>query len=284
MSTGPEYVPLDIRVPVDRELAERVPDRIRADGILDIGTDPSYPPMEYLTLDGALTGADVDLALAIAATLDLEPVFTLEAFTALESGVRARRFEMGIAALSIAAGQQLATDATLYFTAGTRLVRPRGSQLSLDDLCDTTIATQEGSIQVDLLAEQSRLCQLASRPPVTVLAQETQEEVTESLLAGDVDGMLADSPVAQSAVRDHPDELELTGATYDPLPYGILTSDADSAFGVVVLETVNHLIAEGIYGEILASYGIEEGAVSEAILLQAGSSFLVTPQDATANP
>lgn len=277
LNTGIEYVPLDFTVRTNKELADRVPDRIRTDRILDIGTDPSYPPMEYTLPDGRITGVDIELAVAIAQTLDLEPIFNLEAFTALESGVRARRFELGIAALSISPAQVLATDAIHYFLAGTRLVRPRNSELTFEDMCGLTIGALEGSIQVDTLTALSEACQTAGKEPITIFAAEDQSVVTQALLDGETAGMVADSPVAQTAVRDNAGEIELTGTTYDPLPYGMLTNAADPAFGVVVLDTVNYLIETGVYDRILSNYGIEEGAVEQAVLVPAGVAFATSP-------
>lgn len=276
-NVGIEYVPLDFAVETNRELADRVPDRIRVDGALSIGTDPSFPPMEYTLPDGRITGVDIELALAIAETLDLDPVFSLEAFTALESGVRARRFELGIAALSIAPDQILATDAVIYFVAGTQLVRPRGSDLAYGNLCGRTIGTLEGAIQVDTLNALSAVCVAVNQEPIIVFAAEDQSVVTQALLDEQIDGMVTDSPVAQTVARDNASRLELTGTTYDPLPYAMLTNADDPGFGTVLLNALNYLIETGVYDRILSSYGIEEGAVSQGIRVPAGTPFKSIP-------
>ena len=64
-STQPSASP-SVDSSVVEELARRVPERIGVDGALTFGTDPSFPPMESLTTEGALTGADIALAEAIA--------------------------------------------------------------------------------------------------------------------------------------------------------------------------------------------------------------------------
>ena len=74
---GVPTAPLPTTVATDRELADRVPYQLRNRGVLDIGTDPPYRPMEYLTSDGRLTGVDVHLAQAIAAKLHLAAAFSL---------------------------------------------------------------------------------------------------------------------------------------------------------------------------------------------------------------
>ncbi|HEX5877901.1 MAG TPA: transporter substrate-binding domain-containing protein, partial [Actinomycetota bacterium] len=58
---------------VDEALAAKVPDAIKSDGKVLIGTDASYAPNEFLDADGkTVVGWDVDLFNAVAAKLGLQ--------------------------------------------------------------------------------------------------------------------------------------------------------------------------------------------------------------------
>ena len=58
---------------VDSALAAKVPDAIKSDGKITIGTDPTYATSEFLDTDGkTVVGFDVDLFDAVAAKLGLE--------------------------------------------------------------------------------------------------------------------------------------------------------------------------------------------------------------------
>ena len=271
--------PLAHEVRRDDALAQQVPQWVRQDGVLTIGTDPSFPPMEDVLPDGRLTGIDIQLASAIAQTLGLRPAFRLDAFTAIEPGVRAGRFEMGIAALSVAPGQRLSTDAVLYFQAGSQLVRPIGSGVVPDALCGLPVGTPEGSVQIQQLVADSAACIEAGAAPIAIIAGETQEAATRDLLAGRTAALLTDSPVAQVAVREHPEALELAGPAAAPLPYAILVPQAQTAgsLGVPVLNAVNRLIGSSVYTAILDDAGITDGAVPQAVLVRAGIPIPADP-------
>lgn len=266
--TGPEAVPLQGRVDKVDEIADLVPGRIANDGILDIGTDPSYPPMEFFEPEGdRITGVDIDLALAISAVLDLRPVFALEAFTGLEASVRSRGVELGIAALTVPSTRSLSTDAVIYLRAGTQLAVRTGSAARPNQLCGFAIATLEGSIQVRDLARRSRACVEDGGSPIRVLTYGTQEQVTAAVRESIADGMLADSPVVQWAVVQHPEDLVPRGRPTNVSPYGILTNANERQFAQAVAAAVDHLIDTGVYEEILLRWGVVEGAVPAAYVV-----------------
>lgn len=274
---GVPTAPLPTTVATDRELADRVPYQLRNRGVLDIGTDPPYRPMEYLTSDGRLTGVDVHLAQAIAAKLHLAAAFSLEAFSALTTGVRVGRFDLGVAALSVSPGESLPVDAVLYLESGTRLVRSATSDAELDDLCGRAVGALEGSAQVADLAAASIACTDAGREPITVRAAGTVEEVARGVLLGNAEALVADSPVAQSIARDYPAELEVTGDVGSPRPLAMLIDPAVPGLADLVADALDALIADGSYDAILAAEGVVEGAAARAIVLRAGDTFDVSP-------
>lgn len=271
---GAAAVPLALPVAADPALAAAVPEAITADGFLDIGTDPSYRPMEYTDSTGRLTGVDIQLAQAIAATLDLQPVFVLEAFTALESGIRAGRFELGVAAISVQPGESLDTDGVLYLASGTLLARSVTSDATLADLCGRSVAALEGSTQLTALAAQARSCRADGRAGITVVAGETQDGVTRSVLVGRAEAMVGDSPVVQASVRRYSEELELVEGLADPAPLAMLAPAGDG-FAEVVSRVLDGLIADGTYAAILASGGLLEGALDSTVVLPAGTALPV---------
>jgi polar amino acid transport system substrate-binding protein len=275
-TAGAAAVPLAFPVEADPALAAAVPEEIAADGFLDIGTDPSYRPMEYTDSTGRLTGVDIQLAQAIAATLDLRPIFVLEAFTALESGIRAGRFELGAAAISVQPGESLDTDGVLYLSSGTLLARSVASDATLADLCGRSVAALEGSTQLTALAAQAGTCRADGRAGITVVAGETQEAVTRSVLVGEAEAMVGDSPVVQASVRSYPGELELVDGRADPAPLAMLTPPGDG-FAEVVSRVLDGLIADGTYAAILASGGLVEGAVDTTAVLPAGTALPAEP-------
>ena len=267
---GPEAVPGPVPVATVPALAEMVPKRVRLDGFLDIGADPSYPPMEFLEPGSArLTGVDVDLAQAIADVLGLDAVFILEAFTAMPSAVRSGRVELGIAALSTSVPPPEGVDAVLYLDTATQATAATGSGFTGGRLCGYRVAAQEGTRQVQRLIERSAACPTTDDDPIRILTYETQQAVTRAVLRGAADAMLSDTPVATFAVQQNPQELRTVGPRTDPAPYGALTSATTPGLARAVAAALDHLIDEGVYAQIMQRYGLSEGFVERAEVVRA---------------
>lgn len=268
-TTGPQpQLEQPVRPTVVPALAEQVPGRIAKDGALTIGTDPSYPPMEFVSADtGELQGADVDLARAVASVLGLEPRFEDEAFSALTDSVRTGRIELAVSSLTVPPDKPSAADAVLYFRSGNQLVASEsGSGVTPTSLCGTTVATVEGSTQVRDLTRMSTACRAADAPGITIEALSDQDQVTAATLTSDVDAMLTDTPVAQYAVAQNPGRLTLSGRPFNPAPFGMLSPPELSQFTRAVRGAVEHLIREGYYQTTLRRWGIVDGAVQQATI------------------
>lgn len=250
---------------VDR-LADLVPRQVASDQTLTVGTDPSYPPMEFIGASGTtVEGVDIDLAGAVATVLGLRAQFENEAFSALPTSVRTGRVEMAASSLTITPGTPIDTDAILYFRSGSQLVGAGSSSgLSPSTLCGRTIAALEGSVQVRDLARRSRQCRSGGEPPLTIEARSDQEQVTTAVLSGRADGMFTDSPVAQFAVRQHPGQLTAVGRPVNPAPFGMITPPEYPRFAKAVFGAMQYLIESGYYDAVLQRWQVADGAVARA--------------------
>lgn len=251
---------------LDERLARLVPEAVRTDGTLTIGTDPSYPPMEFTTPDGSeIQGVDVDLASAIATVLGLTPEFTEDAFTALSVAVRAGRVELGMSALTVRPRHRL-TDAVLYYRSGSQLVSSSNSapDLTPNTMCNQSIAVLEGSYQVVHLKRFSRACVRRGDSPITIEARSDQTQVTRATLSASVAGMLSDRPVALWTVREYPGRLDLAGATFARAPLGIIAAPELRRLTRAVRGALQQLIESGYYHQVLRTWSVSEGAVPSA--------------------
>ncbi len=249
-------------------ISDHVPGAMSRDGLLTIGTDPSYPPMEFVSADGAsVEGADIDLASAVATVLGLRPDFEDEAFSALNDSVRTGRTELAVSSLTVPPDQPTRSDAVLYFRSANQLVAGDAAPgLTPKNLCGRTITTLEGSTQVHSLTDLSRECRKQGSEGITIEALSDQDQVTQAVLTDRVDGMLSDTPIAQFAVTQHPGRLSLAGQPFDPAPFGMLTPPEFSRFTKAVRAAVQHLIDTGYYQHVLDRWGIADGAVERATI------------------
>src|SRR5215471_10860039 len=82
---------------VDSALAAKVPASIKSAGTINIGTDSTYAPSEFLDTDGkTVIGFDVDLFNAVAGKLGLKTNWQSAKFDDIIPGVTSGKYNIGV--------------------------------------------------------------------------------------------------------------------------------------------------------------------------------------------
>jgi polar amino acid transport system substrate-binding protein len=250
---------------VDQALADKVPDAIKSDGVISVGSDSTYPPSEFLDTDGkTIIGFDVDLFDAVAAKLGLETKWTTAGFDALIQNVASGKFEAGVSSFTINPEREQEALMVSYFNAGTQWATEAGnpSGISPDDACGHKVAVQKGTVQVDDLEARSKACEKAGKDGITIDQYAAQTDATNAAISGKDDAVLADSPVMAYAVDQTEGQLELLGDIYDAAPYGYVFSKDQAALAEAVQGALQALIDDGSYQKILDEWGVGQGAIT----------------------
>jgi len=250
---------------VDEALAAKVPDAIKSDGKVLIGTDASYAPNEFLDADGkTVVGWDVDLFNAVAAKLGLQTEWQSATFDAIIPGVQSGKYEMGISSFTINDERKQQVNMVSYFSAGTQWGAKKGNPVGVqpDDACGKKVAVQTGTVQeTEDLPQRDKDCKSAGKPAISIDSYQDQGQATAAVVSGKDDGMLADSPVIAYAVKQTNGQLELLGDIYDSAPYGYVIKKDQTEFAQAVADAVKALITDGTYKTILDKWGVGAGAI-----------------------
>jgi polar amino acid transport system substrate-binding protein len=250
---------------VDEALAAKVPDTIKSDGKVLIGTDASYAPNEFLDADGkTVVGWDVDLFNAVAAKLGLKTEYQSATFDAIIPGVQSGKYEMGISSFTINDERKQQVNMASYFSAGTQWGTKTGNPTGVqpDDACGKKVAVQTNTVQdTEDLPKRDEACTAAGKPAITVDRYQRQDQATAAVVSGKDDAMLADSPVLAYAVKQTNGQLELLGDIYDAAPYGYVIEKDQTEFAQAVADAVQALITDGTYKTILDKWGVGAGAI-----------------------
>jgi polar amino acid transport system substrate-binding protein len=252
---------------VDEALAAKVPDEIKSDGKIVIGTEASYAPNEFLDTDGkTVVGWDVDLFNAVAAKLGLKTEYQSATFDAIIPGVQSGKYEMGISSFTINDERKEQVNMTSYFSAGTQWGTKKGNPTGVqpDNACGKKVAVQTNTVQdTEDLPKRQEACQSAGSPEITVDRYQRQDQATAAVVSGKDDAMLADSPVLAYAVKQTNGQLELLGDIYDAAPYGYVIEKEQTEYAQAVADAVAALISDGTYKTILEKWGVEAGAITD---------------------
>jgi polar amino acid transport system substrate-binding protein len=252
---------------VDDALAARVPETIKSDGKILIGTDASYAPNEFLDTDGkTVIGFDVDLFNAVAAKLGLTTEWQSAAFAAIIPGIQSGKYEAGVSSFTINDERKQQVNMVSYFSAGTQWGTKTGNPAAVqpDDACGKKVAVQTDTVQdTEDLPKRLDACQSAGKPAITIDRYQRQDQATAAVVSGKDDAMLADSPVVAYAVKQTNGQLELLGDIYDAAPYGYVVKKDQTEFAQVLADAVGALITDGTYRTILTKWGVDAGAIDD---------------------
>jgi polar amino acid transport system substrate-binding protein len=254
---------------VDAALAAKVPDALKSDGKLVVGTDATYAPSQFLDTDGkTIIGFDVDLFNAVAGKLGLKAEFQSAPFDSIIPGVTSKKYEVGVSSFTVNDERKQTANMVSYFSAGTQWATKKGnpSGVQPDNACGKKVAVQTGTVQVDDITAKNKACTDAGKPAIKIDQYQAQTDATAAVVSGKNDAMLADSPVCAYAVKQTNGQLELLGEIYDSAPYGYVVPKDQQAFAEVLRDAVKAVIADGSYLAVLQKWGVEAGAIDAPAL------------------
>jgi polar amino acid transport system substrate-binding protein len=272
-TTGGDEPTTDASAPtiaVDEAAAALLPAEIADSGKLVVGTDAAYPPNEYKDADGNPIGWDVDLVEALGAKLGLEVEYEIASFDKIIPSITGGTMDMGMSSFTDNAERQQQVDFVDYYSAGILWAAPAGKPVDPDDACGLKVAVQATTYEhTDELPAKSQACTDAGKPAIEITPFDTQDAAANAVVLGQADAMSADSPVTGYAIAQTDGKLEAAGDVFDSAPYGFPVAKG-SELAAAVQAAMQSLIDDGTYGDILAEWGVESGAV-DTIEINAGT-------------
>ncbi|MFI6844813.1 ABC transporter substrate-binding protein [Kitasatospora sp. NBC_00085] len=254
----------------DPSLAALVPADAKSAGKLVVAADASYAPNEFQDASGKIIGMDVDLANAIGQKLGLAVDVQNSPFTAIIPGIAANKFQLGMSSFTDTKEREATVDMVTYFLAGTSAAVKKGNpdKIDINNLCGKKIAVQTGTTQADSIKDTiNPACVAAGKPPVPNDGDkfDLQTDVTQAVVSGRDQVMLADSPVIDYAIKQTNGQLEQLGSVEGKAPYGIVLAKG-ATLTPAVQGAVQSLMNDGTYKKILEKWGVQAGAIDKSVV------------------
>ncbi|MEV6198316.1 ABC transporter substrate-binding protein [Streptomyces sp. NPDC051920] len=261
-------------------LAGKLPADIKKAGVIKVGSDIAYPPVEYME-NGKAVGIDPDIADALGKQLGVKFEFQNGKFDQLIVGLQSKRFNAVMSAMSDTKDRQNGIDSDTgkkagngidfvdYFTAGTSILvqkgNPKGIQ-SLDDLCGKVVALQKGTTSEGIAKAQSTKCTKDGKKAITLQTFDTDPEALLRLKQGASVADLNDFPVAayNAKTSGGGKDFEVVGDQIEAGPYGIGVSKESTQLRDALQAAMTAIIENGDYAKILEKWNVKDGAVTEA--------------------
>ncbi len=227
--------------------------RIKADGVLRVATDASYPPFSAVDANGNLFGFDIDLAEALGRRLGVRVEFENLAYDALLAAVASGRNDAVISAFTPQPDKlDEAAFTRPYFVSGTVAVVRASGGLEIKDWAawaqGKRLAVEYGA-GGDVVARQWAR-QVAA---VNVLPQPTAQDALTALLNGVADAALVDAISAYEFLQAHPG-LALAGPPVEPELYAIAVSARSRELLPALDRALAEMEADGTLPELRAKW------------------------------
>ena len=258
-------------------------DQLAFPGILTVCIDIPYPPQEFFDAEGNPTGADPDIAAALAQRLGLADRVENSVFSTIIEAVTSGKCDIIISAQNITTDRLGQVNMIPYFQAGQAFVVAKGNPAGIHtelDLCGKKAAAETGTTEVDYVngtgdyagGGLNKKCAAAGKAAVNMHEYEKDTDALLALSSGQVDAYFADSPVAGYYTVQQPDQFELSGVTVEVAQEGISVPKDKPELGAALVTALKAMMTDGSYLQILTKYGLQDGAVDiSEVSLKTGS-------------
>jgi len=244
-----------------------LPAKVRTTGVIKVGSEVAYPPMEFLAADGRTPqGFDIDLFTAVAAKLGAKAQFENTKFDSILIGVQSGRYDVGLSAFTVNRERLGSVNMVSYLSVGTQWVAKKGNAAGVDpsDACGKRIAVQTATTQEKDVRAKSAACQKVGRPAIDILAEQDGQLPFNDVLTGKADGALSDLVVVADVQRKTNGQLETVGDSYGTAPFGFAVAEKDPAFAQALATATNQLIADGTYAKLATTWNVENAKVTRS--------------------
>jgi polar amino acid transport system substrate-binding protein len=273
-------------------IAAEVPDSVKSQSPLQIATDATYAPNEFINPDtGAIQGWDIDLGNQLCKVMGLVCTFNNVTFDDIIAQLKAStpseqaggdkpRYQFSLSSWTPTSDRENSgIDFISYYKAGEAwLVKASGGATisSAADMCGKTVAVESGTTEeTDAwgymgqkvggtpIAGDTDNCTKAGKSDIKVTGFATQTQANSALISGRADIGWLDQPVADYQVKQTGGKLKIGGQPCSVSPYGIAIVKG-SALERALTDAVKYLIDNGYYHTILQNWNVTDGAIASS--------------------
>lgn len=237
---------------------------LMAPGYLTVGSDTTYPPMEYPDPNNPSTyvGTDVDLADAIAKSMGLKGAHVVKgSFDALIPSLQAKRYDVVMSSLNDTPARAKLVTFVDYMTASEAILVKKGSPIHADSyasLCGKTVSVQRGTTEQDGLTAANAKC----TSKINIQIYQADTDAFQAFAAGHTDAYTSDLPVIANYAAKAKGKYVLAGkAITAGENYGIAIRKGEPKLTAAIRAGLSHIRADGQYTRILKKWGVADAAM-----------------------
>ncbi len=199
----------------DKAAGDRL-DVVKEKGVLRMGTEPTYPPMEFTDDNGKIIGFDADLMAHIASEMGLTLEVITTEFSGITEGLAADRFDAIAATMNITEERKekvLFSEPYIDAVGLSIIVKPGSDINDFAGLTGKKIGIQQGTTSEDWTGTRDDLGDVTKYPRVT--------DALMDLSADRVDAVISDNVVAAYYMQEEGGNYLMLDELMEAGPVGI---------------------------------------------------------------
>ncbi|MEN9934292.1 MAG: hypothetical protein RLZZ387_871 [Chloroflexota bacterium] len=225
---------------------------------LVIGSDTTYPPMEFVDDNRQIVGFDVDMMNEIGKLINAEVEFrTFPSFDAIFAALANKEFDMVVSAVSVTEERkQIIAFSDPYLSIGQVISVPVGST-TIASVADLTSVELVG-VQGGTTGEQAAL--EAGVPAEKIKRYDTIDLAFQDLANGAVDAVVADGPPSARYTQQLSDKIMVAGEPFTTEDYAIALQQGDEELLTAVNAALAELKANGTLEQLMEKWNLADVA------------------------
>jgi polar amino acid transport system substrate-binding protein len=217
-------------------------DKIKSAGVLRVGVDTTYPPMEFIDSDGkSIVGFDIDYAKALAQKLGVKAEFQSVAWEGILTGLTSGRYDVIISSMNITDERKQQVNFVEYVQMSQVFVSREGVEVKTDaDLSGKIVAVQAETTS-HIMVDELKKNKIKDIKEIRSFPNGTDTFIELKNKRADV--VVIDEPVGRYYAKK--DGLKVTGQAAKPEPVGIAIRKSDVDLMKAIEKAVADLKADG---------------------------------------
>jgi len=233
-------------------------EKIKAKGVLTVGTSADYPPYEYKDASDKFTGFDMDLVTEVAKRMGVKVKIVDMGFDTLIAALQNNKIDAVAAAMQGTPERDKKVDFSMvYHEIKDAFLVKAGSGITMKspyDAADLRIAVQTGTIQEKWA--QKNLVDAGKTPKKNLLSYERIDQAAMDVGAGRVDVLF----IISDPAKTHAEKagLEIALITTETVSAGqvIAIPEGEATLKAEIDKAIEAIIQDGTMKQLMNKYGL----------------------------
>ena len=239
-------------------------------GTMVIANTMEYAPFEFVDENGQQTGANIELATALAKLVGAKLEVTRIQFPAMIPGLAADRFRIAWETFSATEERLAQVDFVMFLKSGLVVSTTPDKKAGFTGdtpLCGKRIGVIGGTVSDFLIDKKVAECADKGQPALEKKVFPEGKDVIQAALSDRIDGKMDDATASGYFEVTSKGQLVVLPGLYDEAPLGIAVKKGDTATAAMLEAGLNALIADGTYKTVMDKYGLGTAMIDKAYVV-----------------